>query len=67
MPEWEDCLCRTCIAEQGIECNFYVFCPECGNKRCPKATNHLHACTQSNDAGQYGSYYGETCLKECCS
>lgn len=32
-------------------------CSECGNKRCPKATNHRHACTRSNDPGQAGSDY----------
>lgn len=36
----------------------YVVCPTCGNKRCPKATNHAHYCTGSNDVGQAGSIYG---------
>ncbi len=34
-----------------------ILCPECGNKRCPKATNHEHACTGSNEPGQPGSRY----------
>ena len=33
-------------------------CPVCGNKRCPKATNHTNECSGSNDAGQIGSIYG---------
>jgi hypothetical protein len=34
-----------------------ILCPACGNKRCPRATNHNHACTNSNDPGQAGSEY----------
>lgn len=33
-------------------------CPDCGNKRCPRATNHENACTGSNEPGQAGSRYG---------
>jgi hypothetical protein len=33
-------------------------CPQCGNKRCPCASNHSNACTGSNDVGQPGSIYG---------
>jgi hypothetical protein len=32
-------------------------CKECGNKRCPKATNCALDCTQSNEPGQLGSSY----------
>lgn len=32
-------------------------CPECGNKRCPKASDHELACTGSNEPGQPGSIY----------
>jgi len=35
----------------------FIVCPDCGNKRCPKATHHRNACTGSNDAGQTGSRY----------
>lgn len=35
----------------------FMTCVECGNKRCPKATNHEHDCTQSNEPGQPGSVY----------
>lgn len=34
-----------------------VVCPECGNKRCPKATFHKFKCTGSNEPGQTGSIY----------
>lgn len=34
-----------------------IVCLECGNKRCPKATDHRHACTHSNASGQPGSIY----------
>ena len=34
-----------------------VLCPGCGNKRCPKANDHRHACTGSNATGQPGSAY----------
>lgn len=35
-----------------------ILCPECGCKRCPRATYHEHSCTRSNDSGQQGSIYG---------
>ena len=34
------------------------FCPTCGNKRCPHATDHREPCSGSNDPGQLGSRYG---------
>lgn len=30
-------------------------CEKCGNKRCPHHSDHLLACTGSNDSGQKGS------------
>lgn len=38
----------------------FIVCPACGNKRCPKATDHNLACTNSNEPGQKGSRYGLT-------
>ena len=35
-----------------------LLCETCGNKRCPHATDHRNACTDSNDTGQPGSIYG---------
>ena len=32
-----------------------ILCVDCGNKRCPKATDHRLACTNSNEVGQVGS------------
>lgn len=34
-----------------------IVCPQCGNKRCPHATNHTLGCTNSNEPGQSGSIY----------
>jgi hypothetical protein len=57
--------CRVCL--EGVNLpgtNFPVLgsqmicCPNCGNKRCPKATDHRLDCTGSNEPGQPGSYYG---------
>jgi hypothetical protein len=35
-----------------------IVCNTCGNKRCPRATDHRLACTNSNDPHQLGSRYG---------
>ncbi|QDH48440.1 hypothetical protein SEA_ZIKO_102 [Gordonia phage Ziko] len=40
-----------------------ILCPECGCKRCPKATYHGHECTGSNESGQSGSVYGDFILR----
>ena len=37
-----------------------IVCATCGNKRCPHATDHRHACTGSNELGQKGSAYQST-------
>jgi hypothetical protein len=34
-----------------------ILCPDCGNKRCPKASNHTFQCTNSNEPNQAGSVY----------
>lgn len=34
-------------------------CRICGNKRCPKGTNHNLNCTNSNEPGQKGSRYSD--------
>lgn len=36
---------------------FMILCPDCGNKRCPRATHHDYACTGSNEPNQPGSAY----------
>jgi Zn finger protein HypA/HybF involved in hydrogenase expression len=57
------CWCYNCLNEindvNGLPVTVYTFivCPDCGNKRCPKSTNHNLACTDSNEPGQAGSRY----------
>ena len=34
-----------------------IVCPDCGNKRCPKATDHNLQCSGSNEPNQDGSRY----------
>lgn len=50
------CWCHTCRPVTMNDMRFVV-CPECGNKRCPRANNHRNACTGSNAPGQDGSAY----------
>lgn len=59
LVEKSNCWCHTCrpISVSDPESVKMRLCPECGNKRCPKATNHIHACTDSNESGQEGSIY----------
>ena len=35
----------------------FIVCGQCGNKRCPKATDCELECTGSNEPGQKGSIY----------
>ena len=56
------CPCHDCINDpsMGLEnpaINRMIVCVECGHKRCPRATHHDNACTQSNEPGQAGSRY----------
>lgn len=62
------CECHACIKEHDLRADCFggalplsaskmVLCPECGNKRCPKASNHRNTCTGSNEPGQAGSVY----------
>ncbi len=48
------CWCRTCRPVNLSDMRFVV-CPDCGNKRCPKANDHRNACSGSNEQGQEGS------------
>ncbi|RWS71500.1 hypothetical protein DN615_00475 [Klebsiella pneumoniae] len=54
-----DCWCRTCRPVVLNDMRFVV-CPDCGNKRCPRANDHRNACTGSNEPGQEGSAYPDT-------
>jgi DNA-directed RNA polymerase subunit RPC12/RpoP len=60
------CNCHACIKEFNLRSgdglwplstSKMILCPECGNKRCPKASDHRLQCTDSNDVGQVGSVY----------
>ena len=58
-----DCWCFNCLKdmkENGwpISLTRMILCPSCGNKRCPRATDHSLECTNSNEPGQKGSRYG---------
>jgi hypothetical protein len=58
-----NCWCWHCNRDRTVNGIPYsmtrmILCPDCGNKRCPRATDHREACTGSNDAGQLGSRYG---------
>ncbi|WP_281161853.1 hypothetical protein [Klebsiella quasipneumoniae] len=54
-----DCWCRTCRPVVLNDMRFVV-CPDCGNKRCPRANDHRNACTGSNEPGQEGGAYSDT-------
>lgn len=59
-----DCMnCYECLKDKKEENGLstvltrMIVCPICGNKRCPKATDHNLECTHSNESGQAGSRY----------
>lgn len=65
-----DCACYACVAAEvaaspqldealGIDMRMarMFICPQCGNKRCPRAASHENACSDSNLPGQAGSLY----------
>ncbi|HEL4559555.1 TPA: hypothetical protein UN082_001899 [Klebsiella pneumoniae] len=58
-PANPGCWFRTCRPVVLNDMRFVV-CPDCGNKRCPRANDHRNACTGSNDPGQEGSAYPDT-------
>ena len=45
------CWCEACRPLTMSDMRFIV-CPKCGNKRCPKATDHRNKCTGSNELNQ---------------
>jgi hypothetical protein len=55
--EESQCSCQTCRPITMTDMRMVV-CSTCGNKRCPKATDHRMDCTNSNEPGQPGSSYG---------
>jgi len=55
----EGCGCYSCVSAVIEKRPFpenmmypFIVCADCGNKRCPKASSHLNACTRSNEPGQ---------------
>lgn len=61
LPAPETC-CHHCRRSFGVcawDARFQrmLLCPDCGNKRCPKASDHRLACTGSNDMDQPGSIF----------
>lgn len=49
--------CHKCASPHYLATTM-IWCPDCGNKRCPKASDHSLACTGSNEPNQPGSVYG---------
>ena len=59
IASWEAglCCCYACIEKRNEVRARMILCPICGNKRCPKASDHKLDCTGSNEPGQAGSRY----------
>ncbi len=53
----DKCWCWRCTRESSRFATRMILCPTCGNKRCPKASDHRLSCTGSNEPGQEGSVY----------
>ena len=61
----DTCWCRRCedaaLADKSplkrMTERRFIVCPDCGNKRCPRASFHEYNCTNSNEPGQPGSDY----------
>jgi hypothetical protein len=54
-PEPQECWCHKCNSGRLVA--HMIVCPTCGNKRCPRASDHELPCTDSNEPGQPGSVY----------
>jgi len=59
----DQCWCWQCNQNRRVNGIPYsmtrmILCPDCGNKRCPRATDHREVCSGSNDLDQLGSVYG---------
>jgi Zn finger protein HypA/HybF involved in hydrogenase expression len=60
-PE-QECWCHKCNENRLVNnipfsATRMILCPTCGNKRCPKASDHRLDCTDSNEPNQPGSLY----------
>lgn len=57
-PQGVSYCCHKCFKESGgMMLDRMILCGTCGNKRCPKATDHELECTGSNEPNQQGSIY----------
>ena len=59
---WDSICCHKCVEGKTVHgfpasLTKMILCPVCGNKRCPKSTDHNLKCTNSNEPGQEGSRY----------
>lgn len=64
----EKCFCHQCCKDRDerspgsswlpYASGRMIVCAICGNKRCPRATDHRNECTNSNEPGQIGSIFG---------
>ena len=61
--EEKQCVCHACIYHHDLRgpdgllplnLTRMILCPDCGNKRCPRAQDHRNECTGSNEPGQIG-------------
>jgi len=57
-----ECWCHKCNKNELVNgipfaMTRMILCPNCGNKRCPKASDHTLQCTNSNKPNQDGSVY----------
>jgi hypothetical protein len=60
VPESSAC-CHACFKASGATLmTRMILCPTCGNKRCPRASDHRLECTDINEPGQTGSVYTAT-------
>jgi hypothetical protein len=50
--------CHTCfrVCNGDLMLDRMILCSTCGNKRCPKANDHLNECSGSNEPGQPGAW-----------
>ena len=56
-PMVDTACCWECVDREEVCYWGMLLCPECGNKRCPKASDCSLPCSGSNEPGQKGSIY----------
>lgn len=72
IEDTKQCWCHKCIGNTLVSGSPFpitfsmthmILCPTCGNKRCPKASDHTLECTNSNAPNQAGSVHSTTMRK----